>query len=70
MDAKYLLSVLELFDNKLSVDDIINMDLSLLNNLQKEKINEIEIEAKNKAKLEKENNDKMGIVVNGNKKEK
>jgi hypothetical protein len=68
MDAKHLLFLLELFEGKLGIDDIFNMELPLLLNLEKEKADQIEKEAKRIANMNKNTgNGKANIVTNGRK---
>lgn len=72
MDARHLLFLLELFEGKLSIGDILTMDLPLLLNLEKEKADQIEKEAKRVRALQNNaTNNKGGTVVNkGGKKNK
>jgi len=65
MDAKHLLYLLELFEGKLSVSDILNMELPMLLNLEKEKADQIEKEAKRMASLNRTKGDaKNGTIIN------
>ena len=52
-NAKYILYLLALFDNKLGFNDIINMDLPLLLEMRRIKEGELEEQAK---KLQSQNN--------------
>jgi hypothetical protein len=70
MDARHLLFLLELFEGKLSIGDILTMDLPLLLNLEKEKAEQIEKEAKRVRALQSNVDNKSGgtIVNKGGKK--
>lgn len=67
MDAKHLLFLLELFEGKLSINDVLYMELPLLLNLEKEKIEQIEKQARQTASMAKKAENKMGTVTNGTK---
>jgi hypothetical protein len=67
MDAKHMLFLLELFEGKLSIDDILYMELPLLLNLEKEKADQIEKEAKRLASMNRaraESGNKGGTIIN------
>jgi hypothetical protein len=71
MDAKHLLYLLELFEGKLSVSDIMTMELPLLLNLEKERADQIEREAKRISALNRsraEGSKSGGTIVNNGKK--
>jgi hypothetical protein len=64
MDAKHILFLLELFEGKISMEEILNMELPLLLNLEKIKSEQIEKEAKRIAAMSKNNGGKKGTIVN------
>jgi hypothetical protein len=70
MDAKHMLFLLELFEGKLSINDIMLMELPLLLNLEKEKADQIEKEAKRLSAMNRARTDsgkKGGTIVNNGK---
>jgi hypothetical protein len=69
MDAKHMLFLLELFEGKLSINDIMFMELPLLLNLEKEKADQIEKEAKRLSAMNRVRTEgkKGGTVVNSGK---
>lgn len=74
MDAKHMLYLLELFEGKLSITDILEIELPLLLNLEKEKAEQIEKEAKRistlRANTKSGNKGKDGTIVNKGKSRK
>jgi hypothetical protein len=71
MDARHLLFLLELFEGKLGINDILTMDLPLLLNLEKEKADQIEKEAKRVRALQSNTENKSGgTVINKGRKNK
>jgi hypothetical protein len=71
MDAKHILFLLELFEGKLSMEDILFMELPMLLNLEKEKADQIEKEAKRiraAQEVAKNSSKPKGTVVNKAKK--
>jgi hypothetical protein len=71
MDSKHILFLLDMFEGRLSIDDIMNMELPLLLNLEKEKAKQIEKEAKRVAaanRVAAEGGGKGGTIVNNGRK--
>lgn len=74
MDAKHILFLLELFEGKVSINDIMTMDLPLLLNLEKEKAEQIEKEAKrmramHESAMQQNSKGKSGgVIVNNGRK--
>lgn len=66
MDANYVLYLLELFEGKISISDILEIDCSLLNSLEESRIKQIDEKAKN---LNTNNSNNTPSVIN-NKKER
>lgn len=55
-DAKYMLYLLDIFDGKLSINDIQNIDLKLLIEMKNIKEEKLEKEAKKMAMIQNEQN--------------
>ncbi|BDE75238.1 hypothetical protein [Bacillus phage PBS1] len=55
---------MDLFDGKISISEMINMDLSMLISLEKEKAKQVEKEAKKIMKAQQDSKEKPKTITN------